>query len=258
MDYKRIYYIFIANKTLIYTQNMATQPPMGLVGRTGNIIHYRIGDKFYSRAAPRKFKQTKATKRRAGEFGRASGLASNIRAQLVSVIPEPADKKMQGRLVATVFQWLSGQSNHADNSTPGELDRFSFTETGRKIRERWRIAFKLKSAVSGQLQIEIPAFVPKESIKAPSGTVSVLCSFALGVCDKESGTQHGNFSMQQKYEYNTEQTEKQIITINLPTPKSSLVVMAASLEYTIMKEGKLKTNRNKAFMPAGIVDAILL
>ncbi len=69
---------------------MASQPPMGLVGRTGDIIHYRMGDKYFTRAAPRKFKQTKATKRRAGEFGRASGLASTIRSILSPVIPKPS------------------------------------------------------------------------------------------------------------------------------------------------------------------------
>jgi hypothetical protein len=237
---------------------MATQPPMGLTGRTGNIIHYRIGDKFFSRSAPRKFKQTKATKRRAGEFGRASGLASNIRTLLVSVIPEPADKKMQGRLVATVFQWLSGLVTRTDDSIPGELGSFQFTETSRTVRDRWQIAFKIKNPAPGLLQIEIPAFIPKESLVAPAGTVSVLCGIAVGVCDKETGRQHGKFATELTYEYNNAQREKQIIPISLPTPKSSLITMGASLEYTIMKEGKLQRNRNKAFMPAGIVNAILL
>jgi hypothetical protein len=237
---------------------MATQPPMGLVGRTGNIIHYRIGDKFFSRSAPRKFKQTKATKRRAGEFGRASGLASNIRSLLVSVIPEPADKKMQGRLVATVFQWLSGLSTYASETIPGELGDFSFDETSKPVRQRWRVAFKIKNPVPGQLQIEIPAFIPTESIVAPSFTSSVLCKIAVCVCEKEFGMHLGNFSTQMTIDYNGRQREKQIITIDLPTPKSSLVVMGVSLEYKLMKEGKLKSNHNKAYMPSGIVDAILV
>jgi len=237
---------------------MASLPPMGMVGRVGNIIHYRIGDKFFARSAPRTFKQTKATKRRAGEFGRASGLASNVRSLLVSVIPEPADKKMQGRLVATIFQWLSGLSARANDSTPGELGRFDFADAKKTVRERWQVAFKLKNPSPGLLQIEIPAFVPKESITAPAGTVSVLCSIVVGICDKETGRRHGNFSTQLIYEYNDTFLEKQTIPINLPTPKSSLIVMGASLEYSITKEGRSQYNRNKAFMPAGIVDAILI
>jgi hypothetical protein len=237
---------------------MAAQLPMGLVGRTGDLIHYRMGDKFFTRAAPRKFKQTKATKLRSGEFGRASAIASNIRALLVSIIPKPADKKMQGRLVATVFQWLSGLSAYADESTPGELGDFSFDETGKAVRERWRVQFKIKNPVPGQLQIEIPAFIPTESIVAPSRTNSVLCKIALGICDREFGTQLGNFSTQMTIDYNGKQREKQIIPIELPTPKSSLVVMGVSLEYAIMKEGKPKNNLNKAYKPSGIVEAILI
>jgi len=52
--------------------------------------------------------------------------------------------------------------------------------------------------------------------------------------------------------------EKKSTPISLPTPKSNLIVMGASLEYMIMKEGGLQSNRNKAFMPAGIVDVILV
>ncbi len=238
---------------------MASQPPMGLTGRTGNIIHYRIGDKFFSRSAPRKFKQTKATKRRAGEFGRASGLASNIRSLMVSVIPEPADKRNhRSRLVATVFQWLSGLATRANDSTPGELGSFQFTETPKTVRERWQIAFKIKNPAIDMLQIEIPAFIPKESLAAPAGTMSVLCQLAVGVCDKETGRQHGSFFTKLTYEYNSLQLEKQIVPVPLPTPKSSLIVMGASLEYTILKDGKLQQNRNKAFMPAGIVSAIIV
>ena len=236
---------------------MATQPPMGLVGRTGDIIHYRIGDKFFSRAAPRKFKQTKATKRRAGEFGRASGLACTIRSLLSPVIPEPADK-MQGRLVAVVFQWLSGTSKRADATSPGDLEGFSFAETKWSVRDRWRIVFQIKNPSAGQLQIRIPSFVPKESIKAPTGTVSVSCKITVGVCDMETGLEKGSISTRLNYEYNDLLVEKQIIPIELPTPKSSLVVIGASLEYTLMKEGRIKTNHNKDYMPAGIVDAIIL
>ncbi len=237
---------------------MASQTPMGLVGRVGELIHYQMGGKYFSRAAPKKFKQTKATKRRAGEFGRASALASSIRAALEPVIPRPKDKKMQGKLVATVFQWLSGVSTRSNESSPGELEYFSFDETSKSVRERWPVVFKIKKTVSGQLQIEIPAFIPTESIVAPSFTVSVICKIAVGVCDAEFGTPLGKFSTLLNLDYNGKPREKQIIPIDLPATKSSLVVTGASLEYKIMKEGRLKNNLNRAYMPAGIVDAILL
>ena len=79
---------------------------MGYVGRIGNVIHYKVGNQFYSRSAPRKFKQTKATKAAASVFGRASIIASAIRSILMEVLPNPSDRKMQLRLVSAVLEWL--------------------------------------------------------------------------------------------------------------------------------------------------------
>ena len=59
-----------------------------------------MGDKYYSRSAPRKYTQTKATKARAKVFGKASGIGAQIREGLSSVIPNSSDRKMHGLLVA--------------------------------------------------------------------------------------------------------------------------------------------------------------
>ena len=34
----------------------------GFIGRIGNVIHYKMGDKDYTRSVPKKYKQTKGTK----------------------------------------------------------------------------------------------------------------------------------------------------------------------------------------------------
>lgn len=237
---------------------MASQQPMGLVGRTGELIHYRMGDKYFTRAAPKKFKQTKATKRRAGEFGQASGLARSIRSILLPVIPQPRDRKMQGRLVAVVFQWLSGKINSVGNSIPYELSQFPFAETQKTVGDRWRIQFKIKRLSTGELEIEVPAFIPKFSINAPTFTVSVTCSLVAGIVDPETGQIHGSFSTKLDYKYDDTEVNRQTIHIGLRAPKSSLVLLGASLDYTILKGGNLKRNTNKAYMPSGIVEALLV
>ena len=237
---------------------MAIQRLAGVTGRIGNVIHYKIGEKYYSRAAPKKFKQTKATKKRAGEFGRASGLASAIRQVLLPVIPEPSDRKMQGRLVGVVFQWLSGTIANEEGSIPDELGLFQFSETNRTVRERWKIVLNLKRISSGELQIEIPAFIPRQSIVAPASTVSVTCTLAVGSCDPVGGTNHGSFSTKLNYEYNNTEADQRTIPIEISVPESSLVLAGVSIEYMIQSEGRVKRNKNKAYMPAGIVEAVLM
>ena len=53
---------------------MPSQINVQLTGRIDNPICYKVGDKYYIRTAPDKVKQTRATKKRAGEFGKASRL----------------------------------------------------------------------------------------------------------------------------------------------------------------------------------------
>src|SRR5579864_786088 len=83
---------------------MATQS--GITGRIGNTIYYKMGEKYYMRAAPRKYKQTSATKARATEFGKASGIGRIIRENLSAVIFNPDDRNMQTRLVGKIFSWM--------------------------------------------------------------------------------------------------------------------------------------------------------
>jgi hypothetical protein len=239
---------------------MATQSPMGITGRIGNVIHYQMNGKYYMRSAPRKFKQTKATKKRATEFGKASSIGAAIREQLRSVISNPTDNKMQTRLVSLIFEWLqSGVINGAELSYKMALiNEFEFIEKGGGIRQRLMLPLQVSNPSPGLVQIEIPAFVPKKSIKAPAQTVSVICNIATGVCDVATGRAKGGSSAQLIFTYDSTPVAAQTISMKLPTPKRSLIVTGVSLEYKILKYGKSRDNENKAFMPAGFVHAMFV
>lgn len=237
---------------------MGKQPPMGVTGRIANIIHYRIGDSFYTRKAPRKFKQTKATKLRAREFGRASTIGCAIRGLLHEAIPDPSDRKMHGRLVSVLFEWLRNYNNRkpGENHT-GIFEDFSFTEST-EIRGRWRVNLQLKNPSPGQVQIYIPGFVPKESIRAPAGSDSVICRIAIGTLDVPSGKALEKSFTELVYHFDGKPVEQQTISVELPTPKDCLILTGISLTYQGTKKGKTLDIRNKDFMPAGIVHALYI
>ena len=118
---------------------MPSQINVQLTGRIKNLICYKVGDKYYTRTAPGKVKQTKATKKRATEFGKASGMGKCMRQQLLPVIPFPADNKMQTRLVSVLFQWLrAGYDPGQPCNDVSFIKDFQFTE-GYSIKERWMI-----------------------------------------------------------------------------------------------------------------------
>ena len=56
---------------------MPSQINLQITGRIQNIVFYKRGDKYYARSVSGSIKQTKATKKRAGEFGKASGAGKN-------------------------------------------------------------------------------------------------------------------------------------------------------------------------------------
>jgi len=209
---------------------------------------------------PAKVRQTKATKARASQFGRAAAFGKAIREQLSSVIPNPKDNKMQTRLVSAVFQWLrSGKGQRAELISNLDLiNAFNFSDQAADIQQRWKVALQVNNPSPGLLQIKIPAFLPKRSIVAPAHTISVICTIATAVCDTATGGAMGGSSTELIFTYNATRVAAQTISIKLPTPDGSLIVAGASLVYMISKNGMAKKNINKAFMPAGIVDAIFI
>jgi hypothetical protein len=235
---------------------MPSQINVQLTGRIGNLIFYKKGNKYHIRTAPGKVNQTKATKKRAGEFGIASRMGGSLRQLLLPVIPFPADNKMQTRLVSALFQWLrSGYDPvHYCDDVPF-VNNFQFNE-GYSITERWMIPLLVTIAKPGLLELNIPAFVPVKAISAPAGTVSVKCNIAVAGCNVETGVATGGISTTLFYDYHKAEEPEKVVSLPVPTSAGSLVFTAISLEYNFIKNGHLEKTKNKAFMPAGIVSAM--
>jgi hypothetical protein len=237
---------------------MPSQINLQITGRIGNIVFYKRGDNYYARSVPGRIRQTKATKKCASEFGKASGAGKILRQQLLPVIPFPADNKMQTRLVADLCSWLrSGFDPQQPCDPVSFLNDFSFTKSD-TVAERLRVSLQVTKTADGMLEMKIPAFMPAENILAPAGTVSVKCHIATGGYGLKNGAATGGFSTSLNFNYNDQPVPEQIISLPTPTPSQTLIVTGVSLEYYFNKNGYLQKSVNKAFMPAGIVKAIYL
>jgi hypothetical protein len=231
---------------------------IGLSGTIGNVIYYKRGNKICMRSMPQKFKQTKATKARATEFGRASKLAASIRKQLVAVIPVNSDLKMQSRLVSAVFSWVSslGGSPYRQTKMFQSIQNFEFSNQKRTMLERWNPRLQVNYPSDGPILLKIPSFIPNESIKAPTGTVAITCKLSVAICDAGRGAPLGRHNTVLEINYDNLPVAEQTITVNLPTPKESLIVIGMSLEYHIARNGYTTVNTLKTYMPSGIVYAM--
>ena len=237
---------------------MPSQINLQITGRIGNIVFYKRGDKYYSRSVPGRIRQTKATKKCATEFGKASGAGKILRQQLLPVIPFPADNKMQTRLVSDLCRWFRSGFDPKQPWDPVPwLNDFSFTKSD-TVAERWRVSLQVTKTADGMLEMKIPAFVPAKNILAPAGTVSVKCHIATAGYGLKNGAATGGFSTSLNFNYNDEPVAEQIISLPIPTFSQTLIVTGVSLEYYFNKNGHLQKSMNKAFMPAGIVKAMYL
>ena len=233
---------------------------MGFSGRIGNVIHYKMGDKYYSRSAPRKYTQTKATKARAEIFGRASSIGAQIRNGLSSVIPNSSDRKMHGSLVAQVFAWLQilSDSPTEKNNQPIFDPLNSLNSEAVSLGGRWRMEARVINPSQGLLEIKIPAMVPKKAFIAPDGAVEVICKIATTVTDIVNITSIGQYSTEIIYPLDDQEVAEQTISIELPMPEGSLVVTGLALVYTQDKYFRKKIITDNSFLPSKIIHSMYL
>jgi hypothetical protein len=237
---------------------MASQ--MGYRGRMGNVIHYKMGEKYYSRSAPKKYEQTDATKARAKVFGRASSIGALLRKDLASVIPNSSDRKMQSRLVAEIFAWLQRVGNRpaAANNQPSFDFLFSLNTEAPRLSNRWNVKVQVINPSPGILQITIPAFIPNQAIVAPPDAVEIICKIATTVIDIVNIERMGKHKTEIIYPFEDQEAAEQIIPVQLPMPPGSLVVTALSLVYIANKYDSKEVITNDSFAPSKIIHMIYL
>jgi hypothetical protein len=233
----------------------------GFTGRVGPVVFYNLNGKNIVRSLPRSYKQTRATRKSAGEFGRASGIARSIRKQLGPVISNPTDNKMQTRLVTAVFEWIRSMRDPSKKiqGIVYPVSGFNFSEKSTAtVSDRGFPAIQISYPSAGPVQIRIPAFIPKTVMKVPAYTVSILCRLCTCVTDLKNSYPLGCASVELEIEYSNTEVPAQTISFKLPTPENVLVVTVASLIYRLSKAGNILENTNKAFMPEEILSAVCL
>jgi hypothetical protein len=229
---------------------------MGFSGRIGNVIHYQLDGKFYTRSVPRKYKQTKGTKAKSSEFGMASTIGRVIRENLDTIIFDESDRKMQTRLVGEIYSWLQvSRHQPASVETQPVLDRFLFSNSP-GLSARWKVYFEVSRPKSGQIQIAIPAFIPKLSFRTPAGTSEVICKIASVVIDVENKIELGKAQTEISYTLDQNTVPAQKIIQDLPMPKGSLLITGMCLAYIVNRHQRAVPTKDKLFKPSQIIYSV--
>ncbi|HEY1870263.1 MAG TPA: hypothetical protein VGG71_04350 [Chitinophagaceae bacterium] len=224
-------------------------------GKVGPVVFFNLGDKNHTRSTPKKFKQTKPTKKAALVFGNASTIGAALRPALLEGLSLAPSNDIQTRFVSAIAEWLRAKQigQHNNKEIVLALSDFQFNKLGGEFSKRWQLPWNIQTPDEDSLQVDIPAFIPVQSIAAPAGTVSIDCMIAAAACEVGSKTFCGNAKFSFRFEHDQKEIPAKSILLEIPTPKDSLLIVAASLKYLVQINGKIKQTINKKFMPSGVV-----
>jgi hypothetical protein len=235
---------------------MATQS--GITGRIGNTIYYKMGEKYYMRAAPRKYKQTKATKARAREFGKASGIGRIIRENLSNVIFNADDRSMQTKLVGKIFSWMQIKEMSATPGHPqfNDLVTFKFSPRSPKLDNQLKEPIRTSNSTPSSLQIDIPALIPKQFFRASPRASDVSLRIETVMIDIEKAELIQAFSQEVIFQFDDQQVDQQTIFQDLPATTNCLIITGIALVSYVDKINKTLLTSHKDQVPSKIVQAM--
>jgi hypothetical protein len=237
---------------------MARELNMQFSGKIGPLIGCRRHGKYYYRSRPGKIHQTEATKKSSGIFALASMAGCIMRQYLQHAIPNPKDINMQRQLVGRISNWLrltNGLPPQPTATIPF-VNHFNFNPA-KLLEDALRIPLGFIQTGPGLTQLQIPAFVPVEGIKAPAHTTHIeLCISALAL-RLDSYTSFGNESLTITLPYdNTPQPAQQIL-LALQTEPGNILIAALQLRYVVEANTQIKYLAAEK-LPAAIVGAVYL
>lgn len=237
---------------------MAKNLNMQFSGKIGPLVGCLRHGKYHYRSLPGKVQQTDATKASSAIFALASKAGKIMRHNLEHSIPNPKDPNMQRQLLARIKYWLrtnNGLPPQSTNDIPF-VNHFNFNPA-RPLEEALRIQLSFIQTGPGLTQLQIPAFVPVQAIKAPARTTQLeLCISAVSM-RLGNYNSFGNESLTITVPYNDTPQPAQQIPIALQTDQGNILIAALQIRY-ITGEGPHKKYLAAAKSPAAIVGAVYM
>jgi len=225
-------------------------------GTFDNIVFYRRMGKTCARMKRSGIKQTVLTRKRGVNFGIAARAGKALRMGLNPCMPNPTDRSMQSRFSGAIARWLG--TKEVGGLSPSDpipfISSYSFT-TEDSFTERCKVPFGI-GVSEGGVEVTLAAFVPSKRISAPAGTVAVKLVIAIAGCRLATGVFTGGSSQTIHIPYDDVEMPAQTLRFDVPGDKGNMIVTAARLIYTGIKNGHPCIIDKKGFNPAGVINAV--
>ena len=241
---------------------MATLKGKYLSGIVGNVVYkpWRAIQVVQSKPAPQSIKQTKATKKAAGHFGKSSALARDIREMFGFLIHEFYDGPMIERLVSetrkVVTDSYQAQSNtyHFSENSFDRLSRFDYNLKS-PVRNSLNV-LPVFSLTADELTVTLPELENHKDLKFPKGASGCVIHIHVQSYNLEHGIKINNFQLPQiAVTIDQAIIEKQEFKFTLPAECLSLTTIG--LHYYKSVYSNTTLINSKEFSPTAICSAIV-
>jgi hypothetical protein len=171
------------------------------------------------------------------EFGRAGKAAKLLRTIFRDVSIYAKDLKTQGRLTKVTSRVVLGDpisergKRTANNGDVEQLEGFHFNERA-GIKDVLFVKCPVNyNRVSGEVTVNIPSFVPRQSVQKTIGNTHFRILAAAAAVNFD--TEKYEYAMQTtaEFPYNMDATQETTLTLALPPNSTDIVVAALGIEY---------------------------
>lgn len=199
------------------------------------------------------------TRENNSEFGRAGKAGKVLRTALRPLLLNTADSRMVGRLTQAMMQVIKadlvserGQRNVIDGETE-LLIGFEFNSNGKLSNSLYAPLTSSINRVTGDITLDIPAFVPINMVAAPSGTTHFKIISGGAELDFEAETHVTATSETAILPWDS--TPTAVIThTNAVTPNSTKpLFLAVGVEFYQEVNGTMYPLKNGAYNPLSIL-----
>lgn len=237
-----------------------------LKGTIGDISFYKTQDGYLARekggveadriASDPAFVRTREN---GAEFGRAGNAGKILRSALRTLLQNSADNRVTSRLTQEMMKVVQADATSERglrNVLDGELELlngFEFNING-KLGSTLFIPFSATiNRVSGVLGVELPSYVPINSIAAPAGTSHYKLNMAGSEIDFESGIYQTEYASTPVQALNAVEVASQILSTTLAAGSTKPLFVALGIEFFQEVNGQMYSLKNGAYNALALV-----
>lgn len=199
------------------------------------------------------------TRENGAEFGRAGKAGRILRTAFRALLLNTSDSKMVGRLTQRMMKVIQADATN-DRGLRNVIDGEAELLTGFEFNIRGKLGTSMYASynptidrVAGTMSVEIPSFVPKNMLIAPSGTTHFKIVSGGASIDFEQDNYVLDTDSSAILPWDAADTAQIILNNTVPPNSTNPLFLVLGIEFYQEVNGQMYPMKNGAFNPLSLV-----